>query len=62
MYGSSKELLQVLEQKPVPGQQGPAISAVTTVIFDMCLFKYEKNSVWIQKIAISDFFLVNSSA
>lgn len=67
MYGSSKEQLQVPEQKPVPGQQGLATSAVKTVLklLDLtCTYLNMKNKSMVghTKNAIDDFFLVTSSA
>lgn len=66
MCGNSGALLQVLGQRPWPGQQGLAASAVKTVIkcaFDIDLFKFFLNPVCIEKkIIISNFFLVIISA
>lgn len=61
-YGSSKELLQVLEQKPAPGQRDLVTSAVKTVIKSLywtCTYlNLKKFYGWIQKIANNDFFLL----
>lgn len=62
--GNSGALLQVLGQRPWPGQQGLAASAVKTVIkcaFDIDLFKFFLNPVWIEKkksLSVISFLLV----
>lgn len=63
-YGSSKELLQVLEQKPAPGQQDLVTSAVKTVtklLYLTCTYLNLKKILWLDTkklLTMTSFFLL----